>query len=377
MAVPFIDLKRFEPGFLDRWNTRVSEMSARAEFIGGPMVSKLETRLQEYTGVEEVVTCANGTDAIQLALRAIGVGVGDVILVPELTFWATYEAVVNVGASPYTVDCRRDDQSIDIDRVRDLLSTVKPKAVIAVHLYGWGSGHLAALRDLCERAEVPLVEDAAQAFGVQYRDEPIMKNAHIATTSFYPAKVLGGAGDGGAVFCNDRELADTVRCLTNHGRVAHYGHGAVGWNSRMDALQSAYLDLCLDHFDQRLSSRRAMAEAYRQQLADRFDGLAVVNAPGDYRENGYCNVCLVESAEIKQVLELALKEKKIGFANIYPAPMSAQPGALPYLKGHASGDTAAWLCSHVLNLPLFPYMREDELVEVITTVTDVMHAQGK
>lgn len=375
MAVPFIDLKRFEPGFLSRWNTRVEEMSARAEFIGGSMVRQLEDRLKQYTGATEVVTCANGTDAIQLALRAVGVSPGDLVLLPDLTFWATYEAIVNVGAAPYVVDCRREDQGMDVDRVQQLLGTLRPKAVVTVHLYGWGSDRLDELRRVCEEAEIPLIEDAAQAFGVQYRSESIIRGAHIATTSFYPAKVLGAAGDGGAVFCKNRELAESVRRLANHGRAAHYAHDVVGWNSRLDALQAAYLDLCLEHIEQRLASRRAVAQTYRRQLADRFAGFTVVSAPADYVENGYCNVCLIEHKEAKKAVELALTQNGIGFANIYPAPVSAQPGALPYLKGRAGGENAAWLSDHVLNLPLFPYMKEEELAKVITVVHEAMQTQ--
>lgn len=372
MTVPFIDLKRFEGGFLDKWYRRFSGISEHAKFIGGPIITQLEARFKEYTGVGEVITCANGTDAIQLALRALGVGIGDIVLLPDLTFWATYEAIVNVGASPHTVDCRRDDQSINIEYVRKILDTLKPKAVITVHLYGWGSSQLEELRDLCHHAEIPLVEDAAQAFGVQYRNQSIMKDAYIATTSFYPAKVLGGAGDGGAVFCKNSEIAAKIRSLSNHGRVAHYGHDAVGWNSRMDTLQAAYLDLCLDHFEQRLKSRRTLATIYRQHLANRFEGIIVVDAPSGYLENGYCNVCLFENTETKAAVELVLKQKGIEFANIYPAPISKQPGAVPYLKGRTGGDIAAWICSHVLNLPLFPYMREDEIFEVIETVCHAM-----
>ena len=368
MAVPFIDLKRFEPGFLDAWNARVAQMSLNAQFIGGAVIEQLEQRLSVACEVSHAVTCANGTDAIQLALRALGVGRGDVVLVPDLTFWATFEAVVNVGADPVTVDCRRDDQSLSIDRVREALQTYQPKAVIVVHLYGWGSQNLQALRSLCREQGVALLEDAAQSWGVRLDGQSIMQGAHIATTSFYPAKVLGAAGDGGAVFCQDEALAASVRSLANHGRVAHYGHGVVGWNSRMDALQAAFVDLSLQHVQARVTARRASADRYRRELAALAPRLQVIAAPAGYEENGYCNVCLVDDAADKLALESALKAAGIGFGNIYPSPMSAQPGAQAYLKGKVGRADAAWLCSHVLNLPLFPYMRDDELGEVIALV---------
>jgi len=374
MAVSFIDLRRFESGFQEAWQRQVAEMSARAEFIGGQSVARLEERLREATGAREVVSCANGTDALQLALRAVGVGRDDIVLVPDLTFWATYEAVVNVNATPYTVDCTKADQSIDVDLVAELLVSIKPKAVIVVHLYGWGTARLAELRELCRDAGVALIEDSAQAYGVKVDGDSIFKGAQIATTSFYPAKVLGAAGDGGAVFCEDKALADTVRRLSNHGRTAHYGHGDVGWNSRLDSLQAAFLNLSLDHIDARLESRRASANIYREKLGNRFPGFTVADAPPGYEENGYCNVCFVDDLAVKARLEAALKEKQIGFGNIYPSPLSKQPGATAYLKGQAGGDTAAWLCSHVINLPLFPYMTDSEIAEVVDTVSAVLTA---
>ena len=367
MPVPFIDLKRFEPGFLDRWNAEVAAMSSNTQFIGGKAIETLESRLQATCGAQ-AVSCANGTDALQLALRALGVGRGDVVLLPESTFWATFEAVVNVGADPHTVDCNLEDQAIEVDLVASLLESVRPKAVIAVHLYGWGSARLHELRRLCREAGVPLLEDAAQAYGVSLDGATLFSGALVATTSFYPAKVLGAAGDGGAVFCQDEALAAKIRCLANHGRTAHYGHGEVGWNSRMDALQAAFVNLSMDYIDQRLASRRASAQVYRERLRHLEPRLKVVDAPSGYVENGYCNVCLVHRDEDKKNLEAKLKEHGIGFGNIYPSPMSEQPGAKAYLHGKTGTGQAAWLCSHVVNLPLFPYMSDAELDEVIGVV---------
>ena len=146
MGVPFIDIKRFEPGFLEAWNAKVAEMSKNAQFIGGAEVATLEKRLSEYTGTAFTVSCANGTDALQLALRAVGVGIGDNVLLPDSTFWATFEAVVNVGANPYTVDSNMSDLQMDFDAFAKAIDEVKPKAAMIVHLYGWGSSRLADYR---------------------------------------------------------------------------------------------------------------------------------------------------------------------------------------------------------------------------------------
>lgn len=365
MGVPFIDIKRFEKGFLDTWNAKVAEMSKNAQFIGGSEVSNLEKRLSEYTGTGFTVTCANGTDALQLALRAVGVGVGDKVLLPDSTFWATFEAVVNVGAYPYTVDTNLKDLQMDFDAFEKAIDEVKPKAAMIVHLYGWGSARLSDFRELCIKKGVILVEDGAQSFGVKYKGEQIYKGCQIATTSFYPAKVLGAAGDGGAVFTNDQTLADKARMLANHGRTSHYGYGAVGWNSRMDALQAAFVNLSLYNFEARLASRRELAARYHKDLTAL--GVNDIIPPSDYEENGYCNVTLFENSK-RTKLEAILKEKCIGFANIYPGAMSEQPGAKNFLKKKFGGSNAQQVSSSVLNFPLFPYMTDSEYKEIISIV---------
>ncbi len=366
MKVPFIDLTRFEVGFLARWSEKNAEMTVRAEFIGGAEVLTLERRLQEYLQVNYAMGCANGTDALQLALRAMGVGRGDVVLVPNLTFWATFESVINVGGDPVTVDASPQDGGVDFHAFEQAILSLKPKAAIVAHLYGWGSERLADIRALCKKHNVMLLEDGAQCLGVTYQDSPIYKDAYISTTSFYPAKVLGAAGDGGAVFTNDAALADKVRSLGNHGRTSHYGYGDVGWNSRLDAFQAAFLNISLDYIEDRLLSRRQAVAYYHKILPE--IGLTPLHAPKDYLENGYCNVCLVTDQAKKQSLEATLKASEIGFANIYPGVMSAQKGAIGYHKAHFGGTHAEMLCQSVVNLPLYPYMTEAELDRVATVV---------
>lgn len=368
MKVPFIDITRFEPDFKARWLAKVEALTEAAQFVGGAEVATLESRLCDVLNVAHAIGCANGTDALQLALRALGVGQGDVVVVPNATFWATFEAAINVGATPVTVDVSLSDGGVDFAAFEQALTGAKPKAAIIAHLYGWGSSRLRELRELCARHEVALVEDGAQCFGVVYKGEPILTQALISTTSFYPAKVLGAAGDGGAVFTNDAALADRVRRLGNHGRTAHYGYGDVGWNSRLDSFQAAYLNISLDHLDARIASRRASAQLYREFLPTA--GLAPLEAPEDFVENGYCNVCLIPDAEKKARIETGLKERSIGFANIYPSVMSAQAGAAPYLHAHYGGRAAEQFCAQVLNLPLFPYMTQAEIDRVIAAVRE-------
>ncbi|MEM8964320.1 MAG: aminotransferase class I/II-fold pyridoxal phosphate-dependent enzyme, partial [Acidobacteriota bacterium] len=283
MTVPFIDLRRFEPDLLERWAVLCREISAHTQFVGGPRVAALEARMSELTG-GHVVGCANGTDALQLALRAAGVGRGDRVVIPDATFWATYEAVVNVGADVITVDVDPDDLQMDLELCREAIEKHQPKAVILVHLYGWGSARLDAFRELCRERGVTLIEDGAQAWGSTWRDDSVYRDAELATISFYPAKVLGACGDAGAVVCRDEDMARTVRQLGNHGRTQHYEHGLIGWNSRMDGFSAAWLDLALDYLDERLASRRHAATSDRGRLGAL--GVTVAPVPEGWRDSG-------------------------------------------------------------------------------------------
>ena len=372
MHVPFIDLKRFESGFQEMLNAKFSDMTAKAQFIGGEEVAQLETRLKSLLRVGFAITCANGTDALQLALRALGVGRGDTVLVPNVTFWATFEAVVNVGADPVTLDADLLDGGVSLAALEEAIDRLRPKTAIIAHLYGWGTARLTEIRALCKARGVLLLEDGAQCYGATYKGKSIYEDALISTTSFYPAKVLGAAGDGGAVFTDDPELADRVHRLSNHGRTTHYGYELLGWNSRLDSLQAAFLNLSLDYIDARIASRRQSAAFYQAQLPAL--GIKLMMPPTDYEENGYCNVCLIHNQSLKSTLEAKLKAEGIGFGNIYPGVMSRQPGAEGVNKGHFGGDVGETLCASVLNLPLFPYMKAAELERVLEVVRSVVNS---
>lgn len=362
MSVPFIDLRRFEPDFLSRWAETSARISENTMFVGGPETAKLEKTLADEAGAAAVVGCANGTDALQLALRAAGVGHGDLVLIPDATFWATFEAVVNVGARPVTVDIDMADLQMDFDLFRAAVEEYKPKAAILVHLYGWASAKLDEFRQFCDERGVFLVEDGAQCYGVTWKGDSVYKDAKLATVSFYPAKVLGSCGDAGAVYCATNDLADTVRMLGNHGRTTHYGHGLVGWNSRMGGFDAAFLNLSLEYVGERIRSRRKSAEVYRERFADL--GVQVVGPPDGYVENGYLAVTLHDPGA-RPALEEALREAKIGFGTVYPGAMSRQPGAGGFIAGAVKGDNAHYLSQSIINPPLFAGMTGAEIDEVV------------
>lgn len=368
--VPFITLNRFENGFKENFLSGVTELFDKTQFIGGPQVAKLEQTLSEKTGAKFVVGCANGTDAIQVALRTVGVAKNDIVLVPDMTFWATFEAVVNVGGNPVTVDVNRDTCHWDLETFKEACQKFKPKAAVMVHLYGWASPDTIAIRDYAKENNILLIEDGAQCFGTKVDGHSVLGTALIATTSFYPAKVLGASGDAGAVFTNDEGLAKIAKDLVNHGRTSHYSHGLIGWNSRIGAYESLFLNFSLEHIDARLDSRRQAVKFYQEHLKD--IPLKVVTAPENVDENGYCAVAMIDPAKRGDLIE-ALKAANVGFGTIYPGAMSKQEAAPNYLEGKLDFGNADFISKAVINLPCFAYITQEELQYVV----DVVNAHFK
>lgn len=359
LNVPFIAL-RVEDSFNEKVEARWKEALLHNRFISGPAGIELNEKILDFSQAKHFVGCANGTDAIQIALRAVGVGKGDVVLLPDFTFWATYEAVVNVAAEPVLVDVTTTDFQMDFGLCLQAIEQFKPKAIILVHLYGWCSSRLAEFRDYCHKKEIFLIEDGAQAMGTYYENEPIFKGAHLATTSFYPAKVLGAAGDAGGIFTSNKEIAERCLQLANHGRSSHYGHEYVGWNSRLDELQAHFLCESLNHLAKRIDSRQK-GEAKYLQFAQTQSNLPLTMqaAPSNVQSNGYLQVSLAKSSY--KELSVKLKEKGIGSGNVYPAPMSSQQGAIKPIHLVAKDKVTQEISQKVTNLPLFPYITDAEI----------------
>ena len=364
-GVPFITLNRFEKGFKEEFLNNVETLFDKTQFVGGPQVSMLEEKLSEKSGAKYAVGCANGTDAIQLALRAVGVEKNDQVLVPDMTFWATFEAVVNVGANPITVDVNRETCHWDIETFKEAVETYRPKAAVLVHLYGWASPDTMAIREYAKENGVLLIEDGAQCFGTKIDGHSILGTAFIATTSFYPAKVLGACGDAGAVFTNDENLAQTVRTLSNHGRTSHYSHGLIGWNSRIGSYEALFLNMSLEHIDARLESRRKAVAYYYEHLKDL--PLRPILSADNVEENGYCAVAMIDP-ELRAALIETLKERGIGSGTIYPGAMSLQEAAPKYLEAKVDRGNADYISKAVLNLPCFAYISDEELEYVVNVV---------
>jgi len=384
--IPFVDLgpwvervrragddREFTAGGVQSFLADVRELLDSNEFLGGgPTTKKLEATLSAKLGVANVVTCANGTDALQLALRACGIDRGSRVAMPNVTFWATYEAIVNVGATPVLIDINPDDRQMDFDEFVRAHDAKRFDAAILVHLYGWCSSALTEYRVFCRKRHITLIEDGAQAFGVTVDGQSVFADADIATLSFHPAKVLGAIGDGGAVLTKTTRVADRVRALGNHGRVwnGRHQHVAAGWNSRMDAIQAAWLLRGLDVIDEVIEERRRLRDLYVTRLTEELLGAkpeAAARSPSypGIQTNGYMTTLSMDRSHPDKripadVIIQHLAAVGIEARRIYPYTIADQShhnaievGALYHSRR---------LTDHVVSLPLY-YGMPEEYVE--------------
>jgi dTDP-4-amino-4,6-dideoxygalactose transaminase len=348
------------------WRATVQE----AAFIQGPAVQAFASELGSWLGNTHVVPCANGTDALTLALLSLGLPSGAEVIVPAFTYIATLEAVALLGLRPVVVDVRPDTFMLDPAAVRAAL-TSRTGAVLAVHLFGQ-CADLESIKSICAAAHVALVEDNAQALGATFtfangEAAPAGTVGEVGTTSFFPSKNLGCLGDGGALFARDAARATLLRQLANHGQAQKYQHQRIGLNSRLDTLQAALLRVKLRHLP--------AAQAARQALAARYDaGLGEV--PGlqlPFRDPRSSHVfhqytIKVEAPELRLRLQQQLAQHGIPSAVYYPLPVHQQP-AYAYL-GYSAGQfpVAEQLCQQVLSLPLHPGLTAAQVAYVVASV---------
>lgn len=361
-------------GGIDAGIARVLE---HGRYIGGPEVAELEARLAAYVGARHCITCANGTDALQLALMAWGVGPGDAVFVPDFTFFASGEAPALLGAMPVFVDVDERTFNLDPAKLEEAVRFVEdgtdlaPRVVVAVDLFGLPADYT-AIREVCERHRMLLLEDGAQGFGGSIGSRMACSFGDVSTTSFFPAKPLGCYGDGGAVFTNDDNLAELLRSLRIHGKspVSKYDNIRIGINSRLDTVQAAVLQVKFEAFRQHeLEDVNRAAELYTQYLGD------IVKTPvipeGFYSSWAQYTIIL-ESREQRDRVQHALKEQGIPTMIYYPKPMHLQ-GAFEQLGGR-EGDfpVSERLCGQVLSLPLHPYLAEEDIKFVSNAIRSAL-----
>ena len=369
MAVPFLDLTRLTQQLLPLVQADWNECLTQGDFVGGPRVTQLEEALCRALVVPHAVACASGTDALILALTAAGVVRGSKVALPNLTFWATYEAVAALGATPILIDSDPEDLAMSFDEFAKAFEVHRFDAAILVHLFGWSSARLRDFRAFCNDRNLPLVEDGAQAFGVRAGGISLFSEAQFATLSFYPAKVIGGAMDGGAVLVSDANAASLVRALGNHGREDHFQHRYAGYNSRMSSLQAAYLNRLLPRCDEVLANRAARASQYRGRVKA-LRGVRSYGPPEGVTENGYLAVMAASGRSGNDVAN-ALGARGIGAGNVYPRTVDEQPAATTAIRFGSLAHSKAF-CRSVFNVPLFYGMRDEEFEEVLGALSLVL-----
>src|SRR5690554_3081760 len=267
--IDFIDLQARQARIREQIDAGIRRVLEHGQYILGPEVSELEERLADYTGARYCITCANGTDALQIAQMAFGIGPGDEVITPGFTYIATAETVALLGAKPVYVDI--DPRTYNLDpQLLEAAITPRTKAIIPVSLYGQCADY-DAINAIAEKHGIPVIEDAAQSFGATYKGRKSCNLTTIACTSFFPSKPLGCYGDGGAIFTNDEELAKVIRQIARHGQDRRYHHVRVGVNSRLDTIQAAILLPKLDILEEEILLRNEVAKAY-SCLISNIDG---------------------------------------------------------------------------------------------------------
>jgi dTDP-4-amino-4,6-dideoxygalactose transaminase len=338
---------------------------ATGRFVSGDEVERFESALATRMGGGYAVGVASGTAALTLTLLAAGIGPGDEVIVPANTFFATAEAVVATGAEPVFADVEPSTALVDPGSVASHV-TGRTAAVIAVHLYG-AAAPMAALRSVAARHQLLLVEDAAQALGASRDGVPVGSLADAAAFSFFPTKVLGALGEGGAVTTRDAGLAERVRLLSSHGEVAKNVHVTFGYNERLDELQAALLSVKLARVDHDLLRRRALAARYRELLSQ-VDGVELLDV--DVLASAH-HLLVVTVADRDRVLA-DLRAARIGAGVHYPTPIHLQPAASHLGLGPGTLPHAEALARTVLSLPFYPELTRDQVERCVQTLARVV-----
>jgi dTDP-4-amino-4,6-dideoxygalactose transaminase len=350
-------------------DTAIQDVIQHAHFINGPAVSRFQTDLQEYLGVKHVIPCANGTDALQIAMMALGLKPGDEIITPSFTYIATTEVIALLGLTPVFVEV--DPQTFCIDPAAiEAAITPKTKAIVPVHLYGQAA-NMNAVMDIAQKHNLFVIEDNAQAIGSDYHltNGKKVKTGtigDIGCTSFFPSKNLGCYGDGGALCTNNDELAKKIKMIANHGQQQKYVHEVIGCNSRLDTIQAAILEVKLRQLDNYIDARREVAARYDEAFA----GIPGVRIPfrADDSKHVFHQYTLVLGNVNRNALQEHLSANDIPSMIYYPIPAHKQKMFAAFGSSNTELPTTDWLSERVISLPIHTEMDEEQTEFIIDTV---------
>ena len=357
----FTDLVVQQNRIKEKLDAAIKKVLDHGQYILGPEVAELEARLAEFTGAKHCISVANGTDALQIAQMAFGIGSGDEVITPGFTYIATAETVALLGAKPVYVDVCPNTYNLDPSKLEAAI-TSKTKAIIPVSLYGQCADY-DEINKIAQKYGIPVIEDAAQSFGASYKDKRSCNLTTVSCTSFFPSKPLGCYGDGGAIFTNDDELALVMRQIARHGQDRRYHHIRVGVNSRLDTLQAAILLCKLDIFEDEMSMRNEVAKRYTKFLNESGITTTPVIQPHNVCAWAQYTILVKNRADVQKKLQ----QKGIPTAVHYPIPLNKQPAVADSSIVLNVGDEIA---EQVISLPMHAYLTDEEQRLVVSALLE-------
>ncbi|WP_113864265.1 DegT/DnrJ/EryC1/StrS aminotransferase family protein [Marinobacter pelagius] len=356
----FVDLAAQQARIKDKIDANIQKVLAHGKYILGPEVVELEEKLAAFSGAKHCITVANGTDALQIAQMALGVGPGDEVIVPGFSYIATAETPAVLGAKPVYVDIDSKTYNMDPGKLEAAI-TPRTKAIIPVSLYGQ-CADFDAINAIAEKYGIPVIEDGAQSFGASYKGRKSCNLSTIGCTSFFPSKPLGCYGDGGAIFTNDDELANVLRQTARHGQDRRYHHIRVGVNSRLDTLQAAILLPKLEILAEEIELRNQVAERYTHLLRES----GIQSTPYIQEQNVSAWAQYTIRVDDRAQVQAKLKEAGVPTAVHYPIPLNKQPAVADAAVKLPIGDSVAEV---VISIPMHPYLSESDCRRVVGQLT--------
>ena len=356
-------------------NAAIQQVLDTSSYINGPLVQDFQQNLEEYMGVKHVIPCANGTDALQIAMMALGLQPGDEVITADFTFAATVEVVGLLGLTPVLVDVDEDSMNISVEAIKKAI-TPKTKAIVPVHLFG-RAANMTEIMQIAKEHQLYVIEDNAQAIGANYTFADGSKKrlgtiGDVGTTSFFPSKNLGCYGDGGAIFTNNDDLAHTIRGIVNHGMYKRYYHDVVGVNSRLDSVQAGVLNVKLPHLDAYNKARRMAADAYNNAFADcEYIVTPKFDTQGD--DHVFHQYVLRITNGKRDELLAHLQANNIACAIYYPIPLHLQKAYADERYQEKDFTVTNRLCEEVLALPMHTELDSETINYITQTVLDFLN----
>ena len=363
--IPFVDMAAQQASIKDELDRRLADVLASGKFILGPEVKELEEKLAAYVGTKYCITCASGTDALQIALMALNIGQGDEVITTAFTYIATGEVIAQVGATPVFVDIDPVSYNIDPKKIEAAI-TDKTKAIIPVSLYGQ-CADFDEINAIAEKHNLAVIEDGAQSFGATYKGKRSCGLSTIGCTSFFPTKPLGCYGDGGAIFTDDENLAKAMDQIHRHGQDRRYHHIRMGLNSRLDTLQAAVLLAKMTKFDDEIKRREEVGKRYTRLFKD----VKGIKTPTVKEDNTCVYAQYTIVVENRDELQAKLKEKGIPTAVHYPIPLNKQP-IFENMSHVGEIPNAEYVAEHVISLPMSAWLKDEDMDYIVAAIKELI-----